>query len=114
MISGDFLSDLLKHIWIKHIAEIVEKLILLDNDDDHEKNIIERQTLLRRVFAILVKRWYDKDIVYNICDLIIEVRKGSNQYLIDETQLYYEDLVASAHKSMNENFVLLLSTYDAK
>ena len=85
MITADFLSDLLKHIWIKHIAEIVEKLILIDNDDDHEKNIIERQTLLRRVFAILIKRSYDKDIVYNICDLIIEVRKGSNQYLIDET-----------------------------
>ncbi|CAD8151013.1 unnamed protein product [Paramecium pentaurelia] len=72
------ISNLFKHIEVKHISEIIEKLIILDtnqeeNDDKHY--IKERSDLIIRLQKFLTINSDSNNIVSNVCDIFIELYK---------------------------------------
>ncbi|CAD8191460.1 unnamed protein product [Paramecium pentaurelia] len=69
------ISNLLKHIDCKHIAEIIEKLILLDTTQEvtEESFFNERKTLLQRIIILMQNKYYCSEIVENICDILTEI-----------------------------------------
>ncbi|CAD8079852.1 unnamed protein product [Paramecium primaurelia] len=81
------LSNLIKHIDIKHIAEIIEKLIILDTSQENyeEKFFEERKQLLERIIKLLQYKSYNTEIVDNVCDILIEITTKSM------SSLYYNN-----------------------
>ncbi|CAK69282.1 unnamed protein product (macronuclear) [Paramecium tetraurelia] len=81
------LSNLIKHIDIKHIAEIIEKLIILDTSQENyeEKFFEERKELLERIIKLLQHKSYNTEIVDNVCDILIEITSKSM------SSLYYNN-----------------------
>ncbi|CAD8193917.1 unnamed protein product [Paramecium octaurelia] len=81
------LSNLIKHIDIKHIAEIIEKLIILDTSQENyeEKFLEERKELLERIIKLLKHKSYNTEIVDNVCDILIEITTKSM------SSLYYNN-----------------------
>ncbi|CAD8070462.1 unnamed protein product [Paramecium primaurelia] len=81
------LSNLIKHIDIKHIAEIIEKLIILDTSQENyeEKFFEERKQLLERIIKLLQNKSYNTEIVDNVCDILIEITTKSM------SSLYYNN-----------------------
>ncbi|CAD8202306.1 unnamed protein product [Paramecium pentaurelia] len=63
------ISNLLKHIDIPHIAEIIEKIIIPDPNDENQ--LLEKQkSILLRVMKISQHRYYETEVFEN-CLLII-------------------------------------------
>ncbi|CAD8196559.1 unnamed protein product [Paramecium pentaurelia] len=63
------ISNLLKHIDILHIAEIIEKVIIPDPNDENQ--LLEKQkSILQRVMKISLNRYYETEVFDN-CLLII-------------------------------------------
>ncbi|CAD8127244.1 unnamed protein product [Paramecium sonneborni] len=81
------LSNLIKHIDIKHIAEIIEKLIILDTSQENyeEKFFEERKELLERIIKLLQYKSYNTEIVDNVCEILIEITTKSM------SSLYYNN-----------------------
>ncbi|CAD8185847.1 unnamed protein product [Paramecium pentaurelia] len=85
--NKSILSNLIKHIDIKHIAEIIEKLIILDTSQENyeEKFFEERKQLLERIIKLLQYKSYNTEIVDNVCDILIEITTKSM------SSLYYNN-----------------------
>ncbi|CAD8159632.1 unnamed protein product [Paramecium octaurelia] len=69
-------SNLFKHLYIRHITEIFEKLIILDlgQEETHESFYIEeRQNLIARMLKFLKGESYSNTIITNICESLTEV-----------------------------------------
>ncbi|CAD8115147.1 unnamed protein product [Paramecium sonneborni] len=63
------ISNLLKHIDIPHIAEIIEKILIPDMNDDNQ--LLEKQkSVLQRIMKIALHRYYENEVFDN-CILII-------------------------------------------
>ncbi|CAD8169980.1 unnamed protein product [Paramecium octaurelia] len=69
------LSNLIKHIDCKHIAEIIEKLIILDTTQEQQEEtfIKERKSLLQRIIELMQNKYYCSETVENICDILTEI-----------------------------------------
>lgn len=69
------LSNFMKHLDVGHIADIVERLIILDTTEEpHLNTYIEaRKTLLKRVFNIMKNKYYSPEIVFNCANIINSV-----------------------------------------
>ncbi|CAD8203835.1 unnamed protein product [Paramecium octaurelia] len=68
-LSDKDISNLLKHIDIPHIAEILEKVIIPDPNDENQ--LLEKQkSILQRVMKISLHRYYETEVFDN-CLLII-------------------------------------------
>ncbi|CAK84076.1 unnamed protein product (macronuclear) [Paramecium tetraurelia] len=84
------LSNLLKHIDCKHIAEIIEKLIVLDTTQElaDETYLNERKSLLQRIIILMQNKYYCSEIVENICDILIEITsKNMNSLYYNNTDI---------------------------
>ncbi|CAD8118813.1 unnamed protein product [Paramecium sonneborni] len=63
------ITNLLKHIDIPHIAEIIEKIVIPDLNDDNL--LLQKQkSVLQRIMKIALHRYYESDVFDN-CLLII-------------------------------------------
>ncbi|CAK84551.1 unnamed protein product (macronuclear) [Paramecium tetraurelia] len=73
--NKQILSNLIKHIDCKHIAEIIEKLIILDTTQEFtdETFLNERKILLQRIIILMQNKYYCSEIVENVCDILIEI-----------------------------------------
>ncbi|CAK71635.1 unnamed protein product (macronuclear) [Paramecium tetraurelia] len=72
------ISNLFKHLSIRQITEIFEKLIILDKgyEEHHEGFYIEeRQNLIARMLKFLKGESHSNTIITNICESLIEVYK---------------------------------------
>ncbi|CAD8071795.1 unnamed protein product [Paramecium sonneborni] len=70
---------LFKHAELKHISEIIEKLLILDTNQEEENDnrqfIKERSELIIRTQKFLTNNSHSNVIVSNICDIFIELYK---------------------------------------
>ncbi|CAD8179364.1 unnamed protein product [Paramecium octaurelia] len=73
--NKQILSNLIKHIDCKHIAEIIEKLIILDTTQEftNETFLNERKILLQRIIILMQNKYYCSEIVENVCEVLIEI-----------------------------------------
>ncbi|CAD8153922.1 unnamed protein product [Paramecium pentaurelia] len=78
----DILSNLFKHAYLKHIVDIFEKLIILEeNFEQSIEYLNERSALLQRLVVFLKGKQHSQVIVGNICELFVELYKKSiNQF----------------------------------
>ncbi|CAD8128039.1 unnamed protein product [Paramecium sonneborni] len=85
--NKSIIQNLIKHIDIKHISEIIEKLIILDTSQENyeEKFFEERKALLERIMRLLQHKSYNIEIVDNVCDILIEITTKSM------SSLYYNN-----------------------
>ncbi|CAD8050274.1 unnamed protein product [Paramecium primaurelia] len=79
------ISNMFKHCYLKHIVDIFDKLISLeDNYEQHNQYMNDRLALMQRLALILKGKEYSQVIVQNICELFEgQFKKAVYQY---ETQ----------------------------
>lgn len=80
--NGSIFSNLIKHLDVVHISEIVEKLITLSTNQENaavENNFLdERKHLLSRVINYLSHKTHQSDIVDNCIAILTEVATRSD------------------------------------
>lgn len=72
------ITNLFKHAELKHITEIIEKLIILDTnqEENDDKNYLkERSDLIIRSQKLLSVDSNSNAIISNLCDILIELYK---------------------------------------
>ncbi|CAD8201653.1 unnamed protein product [Paramecium octaurelia] len=79
------LSNLIKNLDVFHVAEIIEKLIILDTNQEQSDNqtnfLEERSELLRRVIRVFEYKTHQNDITDNCSHIIIEILNKSELFL---------------------------------
>ncbi|CAD8065316.1 unnamed protein product [Paramecium sonneborni] len=73
------IKNLFKHVELKHISEILEKLLILDTNQEEENNdnnfLIERSALIIRLQKFLTLHSHCNIIISNVCEIFIELYK---------------------------------------
>ncbi|CAD8147653.1 unnamed protein product [Paramecium octaurelia] len=85
--NQNIISNLFKHAELKHITEIIEKLIILDTnqEENEDKHFLkERSELIIRLQKFLTANSHSNIIISNVCDIFIELYKRELQ-TIDST-----------------------------
>ncbi|CAK62329.1 unnamed protein product (macronuclear) [Paramecium tetraurelia] len=85
--NQNIISNLFKHAALRHITEIIEKLIILDTnqEENEEKHFLkERAELIIRLQKFLTSNSHSNVIISNVCDIFIELYKRELQ-TIDTT-----------------------------
>ncbi|CAD8203547.1 unnamed protein product [Paramecium octaurelia] len=79
------LSNLIKNLDVFHVAEIIEKLIILDTNQEQQDNqtvfLEERSDLLRRVIRVFEYKTHQNDITDNCSHIIIEILNKTELFL---------------------------------
>ncbi|CAD8105795.1 unnamed protein product [Paramecium sonneborni] len=79
------ISNLIKNLDVFHIAEIIEKLIILDTNQEQQDNQTnfqdERIELLRRVIRVFEYKTHQNDVTDNCSHIIIEILNKSELFL---------------------------------
>ncbi|CAD8066079.1 unnamed protein product [Paramecium sonneborni] len=117
----DIISNLFKHAYLKHIVDIFEKLILLEeNFDQSIEYINERSSLLQRLVVFLKGKQHSQVIVGNICELFVELYKKSInqfesqnqeiksmlvQFTITTTPLFFMNIALATQQSIVYNLL---------
>ncbi|CAD8179091.1 unnamed protein product [Paramecium pentaurelia] len=105
-INGKYIyEDLIKNIHINHIADIIYNLIaLINNKGNLASNYNQdRICLLNRTIDILLNKYYDSQIVENVCNILIDLLKNVTEQ--DLKQLILEKICIP-----NSYFDLILQT----
>ncbi|CAD8141637.1 unnamed protein product [Paramecium octaurelia] len=88
------ISNLFKHCYLKHIVDIIDKLISLeDNYEQHNQYMNDRFSLLQRLAQILKGKDYSQVIVQNICELFEGQFRKAVQQQETQTQEYKKMLL---------------------
>ncbi|CAD8174084.1 unnamed protein product [Paramecium pentaurelia] len=89
----DIISNLFKHSYLKHIVDIFEKLIIMEeNYDQSTEYMNERLALLQRLVVFLKGKQHSSVIVGNICELFVELYRKSI-YSFDNQQQEYKNML---------------------
>ncbi|CAK64263.1 unnamed protein product (macronuclear) [Paramecium tetraurelia] len=115
----DILSNLFKHSYLKHIVDIFEKLIILEeNYEQSTEYMNERSALLQRLVVFLKGKQHSQLIVGNICELFVELYKKSinqfdtqnqelksmlAQFTVTTTPLFFMNLALATQQSVVYN-----------
>ncbi|CAD8097576.1 unnamed protein product [Paramecium primaurelia] len=79
------LSNLIKNLDVFHVAEIIEKLIILDTNQelqDNQTNFLEeRSEFLRRIIRVFEYKTHQNDITDNCSHIFNEILNKSEQFL---------------------------------
>jgi hypothetical protein len=70
------LSGLVKHLDTSHVGDIVEKLIVLDTQDEVQNEctyLSERIGLLKRVISYMLNKSHARDVTENVSELLCEI-----------------------------------------
>lgn len=70
------ISNLLKHLDVPHVAEIIEKVITPDPNDENQ--LLDKQkAILQRIMKIALNRYYETEIFDNCMQIINNLLKSS-------------------------------------
>ncbi|CAD8062430.1 unnamed protein product [Paramecium sonneborni] len=97
--NPETISNLFKHIGIRHITEIFEKLIILDTcQEEHDERLYiqERQQLIARLLKYLNGQSHSNTIITNICETFIEIYKRALMSL--DGMIVLRELLLSVEK----------------